>query len=45
LKKIPQEGKDVLNDAGSSPMHWAALNGHLPATKLLLDFGANPQVI
>ncbi|KAI8898919.1 ankyrin repeat-containing domain protein [Globomyces pollinis-pini] len=35
---------NVQNAEGSTPLHWAALNGHLETVKLLLDFGANATI-
>ncbi|KAI8927037.1 ankyrin repeat-containing domain protein [Entophlyctis helioformis] len=31
---------NVQNDEGSTPLHWASLNGHLDAVNLLLAHGA-----
>ena len=30
---------NAQNKAGNTPLHWAALNGHLPAVKVLLENG------
>lgn len=32
------------NTAGNTPLHWAALNGHLECVKVLLDNGADPTI-
>ena len=36
---------NLQNASGNTPLHWAALNGHLPAVKLLIEAGADPSVI
>ena len=36
---------NLQNASGNTPLHWAALNGHLPAVKLLIEAGADPTVI
>ena len=36
---------NLQNASGNTPLHWAALNGHLPAVKLLIDAGADAMVI
>lgn len=32
---------NAINDAGNTPLHWAALNGHLESVKLLIQSGAD----
>jgi hypothetical protein len=32
---------NAINDAGNTPLHWAALNGHLESVKLLIQAGAD----
>lgn len=32
------------NDNGNTPLHWAALNGHLECVKTLVDNGADPTI-
>jgi ankyrin repeat protein len=32
---------NAVNDAGNTPLHWAALNGHLESVKLLIQSGAD----
>lgn len=32
---------NAVNDAGNTPLHWAALNGHLECVKLLMHSGAD----
>ena len=36
---------NLQNASGNTPLHWGALNGHLPAVKLLVEAGADPTVI
>lgn len=36
---------NLQNASGNTPLHWAALNGHLPAVKLLIEAGADPTVM
>ena len=36
---------NLQNVSGNTPLHWAALNGHLPAVKLLIEAGADPSVM
>ena len=36
---------NLQNTSGNTPLHWAALNGHLPAVKLLIEAGADPTVM
>ncbi|KAI4203595.1 MAG: hypothetical protein LQ350_001785 [Teloschistes chrysophthalmus] len=35
---------DLQNEAGNTPLHWAAMNGHLDVVKLLVERGANLRV-
>ena len=45
---MPSSGATLLNTqnaAGNTPLHWAALNGHLPVVKGLINMGADPTVI
>lgn len=35
---------DAHNAAGNTPLHWAALNGHLEAVKVLVGAGADVRV-
>jgi hypothetical protein len=32
---------NAVNEAGNTPLHWAALNGHLECVKLLIQSGAD----
>lgn len=35
---------NTRNAAGNTPLHWAALNGHLECVKVLVDAGADPTI-
>ena len=35
---------NAQNKAGNTALHWAALNGHLEAVKVLLDEGSDPTI-
>lgn len=35
---------NAQNKAGNTTLHWAALNGHLEAVKILLEEGADPTI-
>jgi uncharacterized protein len=35
---------NAQNQAGNTALHWAALNGHLEAVKVLLEHGADPTI-
>ncbi|AGO11546.1 AaceriADL244Wp [[Ashbya] aceris (nom. inval.)] len=45
-RKLIEEGYDVndQDNAGNSPLHEAALNGHLEVVKLLIRHGANVNI-
>lgn len=34
-----------MNEAGNTPLHWAALNGHLSSVELLIQSGADVTII
>lgn len=36
---------NLQNASGNTPLHWAALNGHLSAVKLLVGAGADTTVV
>jgi ankyrin repeat protein len=36
---------NAVNEAGNTPLHWAALNGHLENVKLLIESGADVTII
>lgn len=35
---------NAVNSAGNTPLHWAALNGHLESVKLLMQSGADVTI-
>ncbi|KAL9585139.1 MAG: hypothetical protein Q9212_001705 [Teloschistes hypoglaucus] len=35
---------DIQNEAGNTPLHWAAMNGHLEVVELLVESGADLRV-
>lgn len=35
---------NAQNNSGNTPLHWACLNGHLEAVKVLLEHGADPTI-
>ena len=36
---------NAQNSSGNTPLHWASLNGHLGAVKLLIGAGADPGIV
>jgi ankyrin repeat protein len=48
LKSLEEEEKkkliNVQNEQGNTPLHWAALNGHLEVVKALVQNGADCKV-
>lgn len=36
---------NAVNEAGNTPLHWAALNGHLESVKLLINSGADVTIV
>lgn len=35
---------DIPNESGSTPLHWACMNGQTECVKMLLDAGASPTL-
>lgn len=35
---------NTQNASGNTPLHWAALNGHLECVKILIENGADPTI-
>lgn len=48
VRSAPRERRastlNVQNVSGNTPLHWASLNGHLEAVKILMAAGADPSV-
>lgn len=50
LNKMKPQNEGMLrvintqNKAGNTPLHWAAVNGHLECVKLLMEGGGDPTV-
>jgi ankyrin repeat protein len=44
-EKPAPEFLNALNESGNTPLHWAALNGHLESVKLLIQSGADVTII
>lgn len=36
---------NLQNASGNTPLHWAALNGHLSAVQMFIEAGADPTVL
>ena len=41
---VPYGGLDQQDSLGNSFLHWTVYNGDYAATKLLLDYGVNPNL-
>ena len=44
LPLLPPAALSARNAAGSTPLHWAALNAHLPVAQALVGWPAGPGV-
>ena len=44
LPLVPTSLLSAQNNAGSTPLHWAAVNAHLEITKALIEFPGGPGV-
>jgi hypothetical protein len=44
-EKPAPEFLNAVNESGNTPLHWAALNGHLESVKLLIQSGADVTII
>lgn len=44
LPQVPPSLISARNNAGSTPLHWAALNSHLPVAQKLVQFPGGPGV-
>ena len=45
---LNEESKAIINarnKSGNTPLHWAALNGHVEVLVLLLQHGADPSIL
>jgi ankyrin repeat protein len=47
IKALLEEGLPVnaFDDLSRTPLHYAAIGGHIPAVRYLIDAGADPTIL